>query len=117
MCQSYDITENSKFQTLKSVTISGRLCTVGTVFLRRLPTSESNAVFFRIAEAMVSGKVFFVMEELHTVLFCQDRFSFIVSPLNTFIFVSLNDLVFDVPLHSFYYDNEIHVSPNYYHIF
>jgi hypothetical protein len=62
------------------------------------------------------GKFVFVMEELETALFCQDRFSFIISPLNTFIFVSLNDLVFDVPQHSFYYDNEIHASPNYCYI-
>jgi len=96
------------------ITISGRLCTVGTVFLRRLATSESSAVFLRIAE--VAENFVFVMEELETALFCQGRFSFIISPLNTFIFVSLNDLVFDVPQHSFYYDNEIHASPNYCYI-
>lgn len=70
------------FQSLKSVTIAGRLCTVGTVFLRKLPSSNTNAVFFRISEAEVSKRILFIMEEMDTVFFCQQRFCFIVSPEN-----------------------------------
>lgn len=104
------------FQSLKSVTIAGRLCTVGTVFVRQLPSLNTKAVFFRISEAVVSKRILFIMEEMDTLFFCQQRFCFIVSPLKTFVLVSLKDLVFDAPLHSFNYFNELHVFPNYYQI-
>ncbi len=48
-------------------------------------------------------------------MFCPDRFSFCVRPLNIFAVVPCSELSFNAPMYSFYYDNEIHVIPNYYH--
>jgi hypothetical protein len=114
--QSTNLWVDSKYQPLKSLTIAGRLCKARTVFVRSLPSFDSKAVFFRIADSFVSGKVFLVMEELDTICFCHDRFSFIVQPKNICIVVSRDDLVFSAPMYSFNYENEIHVIPNYYHL-
>lgn len=97
--------EDSNFQPLKTLTLAGRLCSIGTVFLRSLPTWNTLAVFYRIAEAIIAEQTFLIMEELNTVSFCLDRFSFIVNPKNNFIGIPRNSLVFYAPLYSFYYDN------------
>ena len=56
------------------------------------------------------------MEEMENHSFCHDRFSFIVHSMKPFVIVSPDNLTFDAPLHSFFYDNELHMVPNYYHM-
>ncbi len=114
--ETTDLISDSKFQPLKSLKIAGRICNKKTVFLMHPACSlESKPVFFRIADFFVAGNVYLVMEELVTTCFCPDRFSFCVRPLNIFAVVPCSELSFNAPMYSFYYDNEIHVIPNYYH--
>ena len=108
----------TKYRLISKITISGRICESGTVFLRELPNDEKRAVFFRIRDAIVcdNDAIFFIMEEMETHSFCHDRFSFIVHSMKSFVIVSPDNLTFDAPLHSFFNDNELHVVPNYYHM-
>jgi hypothetical protein len=78
-------------------------------------SGKQTSVFFRIADFFVAGNVYLVMEELETTCFCPDRFYFCVRALNIFAVVPCSDLSFNAPMYSFYYDNEIHLIPNYYH--
>ncbi len=112
--ETTDLISDSKFQPLKSLKIAGIICNNKTVFLMHPACSlESKPVFFRIADFFVAGIVYLVMEELVTTCFCPDRVSFCVRPLNIFAVVPCSELSFNAPMYSFYYDNEIHVIPNY----
>lgn len=109
--------KDSKYRLIKTVTISGRTCGPGTMFLRNLPNDEKRAIFYRIAVPIVcENVVFLIMEETETHEFCPDRFSFIIRPKKSFVVVATENLTFNVPLHSISYLNEIHVIPNYYHM-
>lgn len=106
-----------KFQTLQTLRITGRICKAGTVFLRHLQSCESQPVFFRISEAiLLTGKTFLVMEEMETMYFDQERFCFIAIPLQIHVVISRDNLEFAAPLHSFFYNNQLLVRPNYYHM-
>ena len=103
-----------KIETLK---ISGRICSQGSFFVRSLPGNEILPCFFKIAECYLSNdRVLLILEECETCFFLEDRFSFIVNPLKTFVAVDVEHLLYPIPLHSFFYDGEWHIIPNYYHL-
>jgi hypothetical protein len=109
--------EELKYQPLKTLSITGRICKAGTVFLRHFQTSDSQPVFYRISEAiLLAGKTFLVMEDLETVSFSRDRFCFTVIALKTYVVLSRKNLKFPAPLHSFLFNNQLYVHPNYYHM-
>lgn len=117
LCDATPLGENSKIQSIKKITMAGRKCKIGTVFLRQLPNHCKQKVFFGIADAIISDHgIYFIMEEMETRLFCLDRFSFIAVSQKTFCVVERHALSFDAPLHSFEYESELHVVPNYYHM-
>lgn len=118
LCEKTKLTMDSKIKFLKTVKIAGRICSKGTVFLSKLPTLDEQPSFFRIADVILSvNGLYVIMENLKTLFFCEDRFSFIVTPKRNFGVVKIIELNFSAPLHSFQYDNELHVIPNYYNLF
>lgn len=99
--------------------IAGRLCQRHTIFLQQLPNLETLPKFFRIADMLCllpSDQIVLVMEEMETLFFSRDRFSFIVKPLGTFLVMKDCTLKFNCPLQSFFFKGQIHVVPNYYHL-
>ena len=59
---------------------------------------------------------FVVLETLFTSEFDLDKFSFLVTPANTFTVMLFSSLIYSIPLHSFELNNGIHIVPNYYHL-
>ena len=109
--------KDSSIRIIKKIKISGRICSIGSVFLSQLPQENTNAVFFRIADVIISGdKILLIMENMVTCYLCVDRFSFVVLPQQTFTVVAGNSLPFSAPFYSFLYDDSLHVIPNYYHV-
>ncbi len=80
LCDATPLGENSKIQSIKKITMAGRKCKMCTVFLRQLPNHCKQAVFFRIADAIISDhSIYFIMDfgqaiEVHSdvVLFDKD---------------------------------------------
>ncbi len=104
----------------QSFKISGRIFGTGSVFLRSLPTNEELPNFWRISDIVVADddEIVVLFEELFTVLFDLDSFSYVLTPLNTFtaLHMPCPTFEFNVPLHSFVICNQIHVVPLYYRI-
>ncbi len=116
MSGKFDLTKDSEIRNLKRIKISGRICSVGTVFLMQLQLLDEEVIFSRISDILLSSqRVFFVMERLETLYFCADRFGFVVNPKKQFFVTSSSDLKYNAPLHSFLYKNISFVIPNYYH--
>ncbi|XP_032798501.2 uncharacterized protein LOC116935270 [Daphnia magna] len=116
-CKATGLSGNLKYRQIAKIKISGRICQSGTVFLRKLPSDENHALFFRISDAISCERgTFLIMEQLTTCSFCHDRLVFIVQPKKSFVIVSPDNLSFNVPLHSFFYCHDLHVIPNYYHM-
>lgn len=116
-CKATGLSGNLKYRQIAEIKISGRICQSGTVFLRKLPSDENHALFFRISDAISCERgTFLIMEQLTTCSFCHDRLAFIVQPKKSFVIVSPDNLSFNVPLHSFFYCHDLHVIPNYYHM-
>ena len=119
ICNSTPLNLNSKIRIVKRFKMSGRICSVGTVFLRKLAEDvEGFPVFFRVAEVIMSEfGVYVVMENIVTIFFCRDRFAFIVQPQQTFdSCLNYSAFKFVTPLHSTTYEGHLHVFPNYYDI-
>jgi hypothetical protein len=53
---------------------------------------------------------------METMYFDQERFCFIAIPLQIHVVISRDNLEFAAPLHSFFYNNQLLVRPNYYHM-
>ena len=96
------------------------MCATGSTFLRNMLTNDLLPVFWRISDILVGEdeQIVVVFEELFTVIFDADSFSFIVTPLNTFkaLHLPCPTFEFPVPLHSFVNYNNLHVIPQYYRI-
>lgn len=112
----------SSLRTLKSSKVSGRLCYIGTVFLRDLPTWNTMPVFFRVADMSLhleSSRVIFIMEAMKTIRYDREHFSFLAKPLKLFTAIVDENLQFNVPLQSFAntsVESIINVIPNYYYL-
>lgn len=108
---------------IRTVRIAGRLCQSGAVFLKEPPSFESLPKFCRIV-SMYSldnqREPFFIMEDLNTLFFTRNHFSFVVQPTapqsTVFYAVNCAKMRYNVPLHSFLLKDVIHVCPNYYHL-
>ena len=86
LLQSSNLNNDSEIRYVKRIKISGRICYVGSVFLRFWPILDQSVTFFRISDILVSdGRFFFVMEDLETCYLCEDRFGFVVIHRKTFI--------------------------------
>jgi hypothetical protein len=109
-----EINNSSLFSVAKRVKVSGRYCSQGTVFLRKRE-EELLPIFYQIKEIFYSGNVtIFIMQAMTTMYFDRDRFSFILSPSEEYCAILPSDLIYPVPMHSFFFDDEIHVVPSYY---
>ncbi|KZR96095.1 Uncharacterized protein APZ42_009764, partial [Daphnia magna] len=51
-CKATGLSGNLKYRQIAKIKISGRICQPGTVFLRKLPSDENHALFFRISDAI-----------------------------------------------------------------
>jgi hypothetical protein len=102
--------------SVKTLKVSGRLCKKGSVFLKEI--ENSMPVFWRISNVLVlDNDTVFIFENLTTLFFSDDHFSFVVRPSETFCAISqFSSLLFHCPLQSFVLRNNIHVIPNYYHM-
>lgn len=77
-----------QFATWKISKISGRICSVGTVFLREFQVLDEGFKFYRISDILVSLEhILFVMEIMETCYFCADRFGFVVLPTKIFLVI------------------------------
>lgn len=67
----------------------GRICFVGSVFLRKLPTSNVLASFFMVAEVVASDNdIYLIMENLDTISLNVESFSFNVRATKKFTVIS-----------------------------
>jgi hypothetical protein len=119
-----ELLQNNGIKTVhlaKKFQIAGRTCATNTVFLREMsPNKLTPPSFWRVAEITSSENkkgTGMVMELLETCYFEQDRFSYILRPKKTFVYITAETaLVLKVPFQSFEIDGFFHVVPNYYHI-
>lgn len=116
LLRASNLQKESSVRTIKKIKVAGRICSVGSVFLRHMPEHNNSAVFFRIADIILCDDILFIMEDMITCFLCVDRFSFVVLPQQTFTVIKGDSLSFSTPFYSFWYDNSLHVIPNYYHI-
>jgi hypothetical protein len=82
------------------------------VFLKVIENSMPD--FWRLSTVLIqdNDKVF-IFENLITLYFSDDHFSFVVKPNETFCAISqFSSLLFNCPLQSFALQNNIHVTPN-----
>ena len=102
--------------SVKTFKGSGRICRKGSVFLKEV--ENRMPVFWRISNVLILDiDTVFIFENLSTLFFSDDSFSFIVKASQTFCAVSdFSSLPFKCPLHSFASQNHINVVPNYYDI-
>jgi hypothetical protein len=96
--------------SVKTLKVSGRLCKKGSVFLKEI--ENSMPVFWRISNVLVlDNDTVFIFENLMTLYFSDDHFSFVVRPSETFFAISqFSSLFFHCPLQSFVLRNNIHVT-------
>ncbi len=112
-----NINASSRISIIDSCKVSGRLCKKGAAFVKILPNEQSLPVFWRIDDMFVfENQNFVVLETLFTSEFDLDKFSFLVTPANTFTVMLFSSLIYSIPLHSFELNNGIHIVPNYYHL-
>ncbi len=117
LSEKYQLKQDSEIRHLTKIKISGRICSLGTVFLRHFPVFDEGVQFFRVSDILVLfERVFFIMECMETCFFGADRFGFVVIPKKKFSVISSIDLKYDAPLHSFLYKNNLYVIPNYYQL-
>lgn len=109
---------NEAVVEIKTAKIAGRICQAGSIFLKAMPRSNSDLpTFHRIAAILLSdSKEMFIMEDVQTDFYDFDSFSFLVTPQNRFAACPVNEIVFNLPLPSFSVNENIHVTPSYYHI-
>lgn len=84
--------------SVKTLKVSGRLCQKGSVFLKAI--ENSMPVFWRLSTVLIldNDKVF-IFENLMTLYFSDDHFSFVVKPSETFCAISqFSSLLFNCPL-------------------
>ncbi len=115
----FDILKDSGLSHVTSFSkckISGRMCTIGSVFLTKLSSDFDLPTFSQVVDIIVSPEKFmFVMENLCTWYFEYDRFSYVAVPTKKYFSISCDLLLFKVPLKAFFFDEHVHVIPHYYH--
>ncbi len=117
LCDKTKLFKNSLIKTAKKIRISGRICGIGTFFLLKLPQFESQPMFFRIADIIISNEgIFLIMEGVCNTLFERETFSYTCQPNKLFSVIQSHMLPFPAPLHSFLINDIFYVIPNYYHI-
>jgi hypothetical protein len=102
--------------SVKTLKVSGIPCQKGFVFLKAI--ENSMPVFWRLSTVLIqdNDKVF-IFENLMTLFFSDDHFSFVVKPSETFFAIShFSSLLFNCRLQSFVLQNNIHVTSNYYNM-
>lgn len=77
--------------------------------------------FTKLIEIFLSitdGRYFMVMQDFETVCYDDDHFSFIIRPLQPkyYFVISPYSLKSNTPLQTFFYNNNDHVTSNYYNL-
>lgn len=113
-----NIDVESSFTPALSFSITGRICRLGTVFLKAMPVEGvSLASFWRVVELIkIDSKIFFILEDIQTLHFHLDQYSFIVRPIQCYHVIHGDNLPFPVPLQSIMFNGNLHIIPNYYHM-
>ena len=100
-----------------SFRISGRLAYKETVFLKEPRTRDCSPSFWQVVDILSpvsNGKPVLIMKDLVTTCYSTEQFSFIVGSVECFSAISCDCLLYRIPLQSFFYKNQLHITPNYY---
>lgn len=85
--------ENDSVIEIKVAKVCGRICRPHTIFLKEMPSSTSLPLFFQISQILLSdNRDILILEDLETLFFSSDSFSYVVKPSKKILFCQLISL-------------------------